>query len=112
MFEPDEQDDAEGGEGAGVFPLIPPEVGVNPLLLAILHAVVFIDGSTEEIVCPESAGEAMNYLVTYLHRLKGPALASVQDDMKTLLSFARREGWNKDQMAFLTSFLSDNGIGV
>ncbi|HYV37962.1 MAG TPA: hypothetical protein VE988_19915 [Gemmataceae bacterium] len=110
MYESD--DEGEGAEGAGVFPLIPAELGVNPLLLATLHAVVFIDGSTEEIVCPESAGEAMNYLATYLNRLKGPALASIQEDMKTLLDFGRREGWNKDQLAFLKSFLTDNGIGA
>ena len=29
-------------EGAAVFPEIPAELGVHPLLLAVLHAVVFL----------------------------------------------------------------------
>ena len=31
-------------EGAAVFPTIPAELGVHPLLLAVLHAVVFLEG--------------------------------------------------------------------
>ena len=45
-------------EGAAVFPLIPPELGVNPLLLAVLHAIVFLDGSAKEIIEPSAAEEA------------------------------------------------------
>ena len=43
----DEQSDAadETPDGAAVFPLIPAELGVHPLLLAVLHAYVFLDGS-------------------------------------------------------------------
>ena len=47
--------DAEVPEGAAVFPLIPPELGVNPLLLAVLHATVFLAGSDEKIVNPAAA---------------------------------------------------------
>jgi hypothetical protein len=101
----------DGAEGAAVFPLIPPELGVNPLLLALLHAMVFIDGSTEEVIDPDAADEAMNYLVTYLHRLKGPALQRLHEDMQCMLDYAKQAGWPKQQQVFLKSFLSDYGIG-
>jgi hypothetical protein len=110
MTAPDDHAPTEGAEGAGVFPLIPPELQVNPLLLALLHAVVFIDGSTEEVIDPDAADEAMQYLATYLLRLKGPAIERIQEDMDCLLDFAKQQGWPKQQQAFLQSFLTDYGL--
>ena len=34
-------------DGAAVFPTIPAELGVNPLLLAVLHATIFLAGSDD-----------------------------------------------------------------
>ena len=63
------QDDTKATRSRGCpkappsFPLIPAELNVHPLLLAVLHAIVFLDGSTDEIVDPDAADEAMEYLV-------------------------------------------------
>jgi hypothetical protein len=115
MHAPDEFEDddapASGAEGAAVFPLIGPELQVNPLLLALLHAMVFIDGSTDEIICPDAADEAMQYLVTYLHRLQGSVLERVREDMTHLLTYAKQQAWPKEQQTFLKSFLTDYGMG-
>ena len=48
---------AEVPEAAAVFPLIPEELGFHPLLLAVLHAVVFLDGSDEGVVNDSAANE-------------------------------------------------------
>jgi hypothetical protein len=106
----DEQVPQEAPEGAAVFPLIPVEIGVHPLLLAALHAYVFLEGSEPEVVNPAVAEEAMNYLVTYLQRLKGDDLRRVKEDMATLAAFAKSEKWPKQQVRFLQDFLKDNGI--
>jgi hypothetical protein len=114
MHAPDDESEdlpSDGAEGAAVFPLIPAELQVHPLLLALLHAMVFIDGSTEEIIDPDAADEAMQYLVTYLQRLEGRVLASVREDIQCLLDFAKQEGWPKQQQTFLKAFLTDYGIG-
>jgi hypothetical protein len=103
---------SEVPEGAAVFPLIPEELGIHPLLLAVLHAVVFVDGSTEDVIDPEAAEEVTQFFATYLHRLQGPALRQVREDMETLLGFARQEKWPKAQVEFLKAFLTDYGIGV
>jgi hypothetical protein len=58
-------EEREVPEGAAVFPVIPPELGVHPLLLAVLHAVVFLEGSGEEIVEPSAAEEALDHLAIY-----------------------------------------------
>ena len=48
----------ETPEGAAVFPLIPEELGVHPLLLAALHAYVFLEGSEAKVLNPAVAEEA------------------------------------------------------
>jgi hypothetical protein len=101
----------EAPEGAAVFPLIPDELGIHPLLLAVLHAYVFLEGSETAVLNPLIAEEAMNYLVTYLQRLTGNDLRRVKEDMVTLTGFAKSEKWPKQQVRFLQDFLSENGIG-
>jgi hypothetical protein len=96
--------------GAAVFPLIPEELGVHPLLLATLHAVVFLDGSDENVVNDAAADEALQYLATYLQRLQGPELARIREDMDSLLAMARQEKWPKEELEFLRSFLDDYGV--
>jgi hypothetical protein len=98
-------------EGAAVFPLIPEELGISPLLLAVLHAVVFVDGSTAEVVEPDAAEEAAQYFATYLRRLQGRELERVREDIETLLGFARQEKWPRAQVEFLKGFLTDYRVG-
>jgi hypothetical protein len=98
-------------EGAAVFPEIPPQLGVNPLLLAALHATVFLAASEENIVQPDAADEAVQAMAGYLQRLEGPALRQVREDMACLAGFARQQKWPKQLIHFLKSLLADLGIG-
>jgi predicted RecB family endonuclease len=98
-------------EGAAVLPLIPAELGVNPLLLAVLHAVVFLDGSAEDLVNPDAASEALDRLAAYIQRLQEPQARKVREDLETLAAFARSEQWPKQQVRFFKEFLADYGIG-
>src|SRR5262245_26781569 len=99
-------------DGASVFPLIPAELGVHPLLLAVLHAVVFLDGSEEDVVHPGAAGEALEYVATYLQRLGGADLRRVKEDLAALTAFAREEKWDKRAVRFLKEFLVEFGVGT
>ncbi len=102
--------EAEVPEGAAVFPLIPPELGVNPLLLAALHATVFLAGSDDTVVDAAAAEEALHYLAGYLQRLDGALLRQVREDMACLIAFAKQEKWPKQLVRVLQSFLQDFGI--
>jgi hypothetical protein len=106
------EDDAERDvpEGAAVFPEIPVELGVDPLLLAVLHAIVFLEGSEEEIVNPGAAREAMEYMSGYLQRLSGPRLQKIKEDFVCLASYARDQDWPKVQVRFLKEFLENYGV--
>jgi hypothetical protein len=101
----------ETPDGAAVFPLIPEELGIHPLLLAVLHAFVFLEGSEAAVLNAAVADEAMNYIVEYLQRLEGDQFRRVREDMATLAGFAKSEKWPKQQVRFLQDFLKDNGIG-
>lgn len=108
VAEPSKPD--ETPDGAAVFPLIPDELGIHPLLLAALHAYVFLEGSEPAVLNAQAAEEAMNYLVAYLQRLQGDDLRRVTEDMVALAAFARSEKWPKQQVRFLQDFLKENGI--
>jgi hypothetical protein len=97
-------------DGAAVFPMIPPELGISPLLLAALHAVVFLEGSEEDVVDPEAAEEAMEYIATYLQRLDQAQLQRVREDVECLAGYARQQQWPRQQIRFLKGFLADFGI--
>jgi hypothetical protein len=105
-----EEFEGEVCEGAAVFPLIPAELGVSPLLLAMLHAFVFLEGSEAEVVNPHAAEEALHYLAGYLQRLDGRDLERARLDLTVLADFARREKWPKPSVLFLKNFLSEIGV--
>ena len=107
----DELAQGEVPEGAAVFPLIPGELGVNPLLLGVLHATVFLAGSEKEVVDPDAAAEALEYMATYLQRLDGNGLARVREDMACLIAFARQDKWDKQSIQTLKSLLDNFGVG-
>jgi hypothetical protein len=98
--------------GAAVFPLIPIELGIHPLLLAVLHAAVFLDGSTDDVIDPDAAEEALQYLAGYLQRLEGAELRRVREDMETLQGYARQQGWPRAQVQVLKLFLTDYGVAT
>ena len=95
----------ETPDGAAVFPLIPAELGVHPLLLAALHAYVLLEGSDAAVLNPAVAEEAMHYLVAYMQRLSGDELCRAREDVATLAGFARSEKWPKQQVRFLQELL-------
>lgn len=104
--------ESEVPDGAALFPLIPAELGVHPLLLAVLHATVFLDGSDDGIVDPEAADESLNYFATYLQRLDGAELRRVREDLLTLAGFAKQQGWAKQDIRFIKEFLEHFGVGT
>ena len=108
-------DDAEGDhevpEGAAIFPLIPAELGVDPLLLAVIHATIFLAGSDPDVVHPAAADEAVQTVAEYLQRLGGEQRERVREDMETLAAYARQEKWPRGMIHAVQSFLSDLGIG-
>jgi hypothetical protein len=97
--------------GAAVLPEIPAELGVHPLLLAVLHAVVFLEGSEDDVVDPDAAVEAMEYMATYLQRLDGADLRRLREDLQALVGYAKQQKWPREQVRFFQEFLKTFGVG-
>jgi hypothetical protein len=106
----DQGPENEVPEGVAVFPTIPEELGVSPLLLAVLHATVFLSGSDPSIVQPAAADEAVGQFAEYLQRLQGSDLTRVEEDMACLVSYARQQKWPKGLVQALRTFLNDMGV--
>jgi len=106
-----DENEGEVREGAAVLPLIPAELGIHPLFLAALHAVVFFDGSDDDVVDPIAASEALEYIAGYLQRLQGPELNRLREDAACLTAYARQQGWAKPLVRYFKTFLEDFGIG-
>lgn len=98
-------------EGAAVLPEIPEELGVHPLLLAVVHATVFLEGSADTVVDPDAAVEALEYLATYLQRLGGPDLDRAREDLHALAGYAKQQKWPREQVRFFQEFLKTFGVG-
>jgi hypothetical protein len=96
-------------KGAAIFPSIPAQVQVHPLLLAVLHATVFLT-SDKEIVHPAAADQAWQQIADYLGRLEGADLRRVKEDILTLRGYARQQDWPREDLRFLKSFLAEMGV--
>src|SRR5215471_11544141 len=91
-------------KGAAVMPEIPPELGINPMFLAVLHAIVFLEGSEDDIVDPDAALEAMEYMAAYLQRLGKQQVERLREDLAALSAYARQEKWPKQGQRFFKEF--------
>jgi hypothetical protein len=109
--EGESEGEAEVPEGAAILPPLPEELNIHPLLLAVLHAAVFIGGSDETIVHPLAGDEILEQLAGYLQRLSGSELERCRRDMEVLADFATQSGWDEEQVGFFRDFLRDFGVG-
>lgn len=98
-------------DGAAVFPDIPAELNINPLLLSVLHTVVFLAGSADGIVQEAAADEALAYIAGYMQRLTGPDLQRTKEDIGSLRDYAKAQNWSKGFREFLKTFLDEFGVG-
>jgi hypothetical protein len=94
-------------EGSAVFPVVPEELGIDPLLLAVLHATVFLSGSDDEVVHPLAAEEILDQIGQCLGRLEGDRLQRVQEDLASLAAYARQEGCPAELTGLFRSFLEE-----
>jgi len=90
--------------GSALLPPIPPELEIQPLLLAVLHASVFLGGSDKELVHPAAAEEALDAMLGYLGRLNQNERERLRLDIETLAAFGRQQKWGKAELRFLKEF--------
>lgn len=110
--EEDDFEPQEVPEGVALFPEIPAELGVHPLWLSTLQALIFLAGSRSEVVHPAAAEEILGYMARYLQRLQGEEMRRLREDMLCLERYAREAKWDKQLLHSLKTLLSDLGIAT
>ncbi|MFC1641154.1 hypothetical protein ACFL5O_00485 [Myxococcota bacterium] len=100
-----------GGVEALALPHVPEDLGVDPLLLALLHTTAFLDFSDDDAVEPEAANEALERVEQYIQRLSEDRLSTIQADLDRLEEYASDAGWPEDMVDFVRDFLYNCGIG-
>jgi hypothetical protein len=111
--EPDDDtlEDGEDDAGAGLLPVVPTELGIDPLLIALLHAAAFLDLSDDESVDPELAGDVLEHVGMYVQRLPPERLLEIESQLSSLSAHAEAQGWPGELVDFVASFLYNCGIG-
>lgn len=119
-FDEDDDDLEEGssdelleelGDAVALFPDVPAEMGVDPVLLGLLHCVVFLCGSNDEMVHPQAADLVMQQVMECCSRLNGAQLKKVREDMQVLASWSKDQGHGQAALEFLETFLDEMGAG-
>lgn len=105
-----DDDDAEV-DGAGLLPVVPPELGIDPLLIALLHAAAFLDLSDDDSVDPELAGDVLEHVGMYVQRLPAERVQDIERQLRTLSEHAEAQRWPEELVDFVASFLYNCGIG-
>lgn len=107
----DSDDEIQVPEGTALFPEIPDQLGINPLLLSLLHMVVFLAGSDEEVVDENASAAVLDQIASYLQRLSSKEIKKLKEDLASLAAFAREEKWAEGTIEVLESFFDDMGVG-
>jgi hypothetical protein len=111
----DEENEREDGSEPGlenpVMPTVPPALGIDPVLLALIHCAAFLDLASEDLVDPDSAGDVLEHLEVYVKRLEPARLSEIQGQLGKLEVWAEQSGWPEELVDFVADFLYSCGVG-
>jgi hypothetical protein len=93
-----------------VMPEVPASLGIDPLVLAVVHADAFLQLSEDEAVDPDAALEASENISAYLTRLPRDRAEAFRRDVAKLAAHARRQKWPADALEFVAEYW-ENAVG-
>lgn len=99
-----------GLEGIALFPDIPQELGIDPLLESLLSMVVFITASDEDLVNPAAADEAFTHLQNVLSKLGDKRLARIREELVVIAGWVKDQGLGSEAVEFIENFLDEMGV--
>lgn len=89
------------------LPELPEELELDPLLAGLLHVTCFLEFSDEQSVNPDDAVEAMESMAFYLQRLKPAQKKQINEQLKRVVAYAKKQKWEKDVVKSLKNFLTN-----
>lgn len=94
-----------------VMPVLPEELGVDPLVAALLHVTAFLDFADDDSVEPEAANEALEHVEMYIRRLSPERVEEIQTQLDKVEDHAEKAGWPEEMIDFTRDFLYNCGLG-
>jgi hypothetical protein len=92
------------------MPLVPESLGVDPMLLALVHVASLLDFAEDDVVDPEAANVALEYVEEYLQRLPAERLDAIQADLDRMEEYGAEHGWSEEMTDFVRDFLYNCGL--
>lgn len=102
---------ADDDERDPITPLVPPELGIDPLLLGLIHCAAFLDLANDELVDSDVAADVLEGLEVYIQRLPPERLTEIQSQLERLEAYADESDWPEALVDFIADFLYSCGIG-
>ena len=107
-----QEPDTMGLEGIALFPEIPEELGIDPLLECLLSMVVFITASDENLVDPKAADEAFAHLQVVLSKLDNKRIARMSEELEVVAGWVKDQGLGLEAVEFIETFLDEMGVDL
>jgi len=107
------QDDREGAraDDETIMPLVPESLGVDPVLLALLHVASLLDFADDEAVDADMANAALERVEACMQRLDTDRLEAIQADLDRVEEYGAEHGWSEEMTDFVRDFLYNCGLG-
>ena len=93
-----------------VMPLLPAELGIQPYVAAVLHAMAFLELSGHDAVNPDWAVEVTEQMAAYMARLDEPSIVELEGDLLRAVEYGRANGFPEDLLALLADFVGMTGL--
>lgn len=92
------------------MPILPLELGVDPLLAALLQVAAFLVLSGDESVDSAWALEALEHMGYYLQRLSPSDFERFRLQLDRIADYGERQHWPKEFTGFVREFFRSFGL--
>ena len=92
------------------MPVLPPELGVDPILSALLHMACFMELSDERTVEFNESMVTLQVMGLYFQRLKPKQVKEITAQLKRVADYGKKQKWKKEALTFIRSLLKNAGI--
>jgi hypothetical protein len=94
------------------LPLVADDAEIDPILLALLHAAMFLDLSEEPAVESGAARSVLERIGLYVQRLSDDEVEELAVSLERLAARGERDGWPPAAVHFVSSFLENCGFAA
>ncbi len=92
------------------MPELPAELGVDPVLAALLHMACFMELSDEKSVEFNESMSTLEAMGYYLQRLPPNRVKEINAQLKWVAEYGKKHKWKKEALKFIPKLLENAGI--